>query len=141
MKNFAVVEAGSVREVIAPLTIDGKEIPMEERYPADMVARMIEIPEGQDVKPGDAYRMGEFVSAQLEVPPAPQAADVLGLRDVYLREALTRIGPLQDAVDLDEATAKESAALTAWKRYRIDLNRIDQQPGFPAEVVWPTKPE
>ncbi|WP_122859766.1 tail fiber assembly protein, partial [Pseudomonas viridiflava] len=34
------------------------------------------------------------------------------------------IAPLQDAVDIDEATPEEAAALTKWKKYRIALNRI-----------------
>ncbi|MCL8306347.1 tail fiber assembly protein [Pseudomonas putida] len=50
------------------------------------------------------------------------------------------IAPLQDAMDLDEATAEEGAELTAWKRYRVALNRLPDQPGYPDEITWPAPP-
>jgi hypothetical protein len=141
MKHYALIESGIVREIIAPLYIDGKAVPMEQCYPTEMIVNMVEIPEDRTIKPGDEYRNGLFIEKLPEAPPAPKAVDVLALRDVYLREAALRVAPLQDAHDLGEATPGEAAELLEWKRYRIDLNRIDQQPGFPAEVEWPTKPE
>lgn len=50
------------------------------------------------------------------------------------------IAPLQDAMDLGEATAEEGAALTAWKRYRVALNRLPDQAGYPGEITWPELP-
>lgn len=50
------------------------------------------------------------------------------------------IAPLQDAVDLDEATAEEVALLTAWKRYRVALNRLPDQEGYPNDIDWPAPP-
>jgi hypothetical protein len=61
-------------------------------------------------------------------------------RDQLLGEAAIRIAPLQDAVDLGEATPEETAALTAWKRYRIALNRIELQASFPRDIQWPERP-
>ena len=52
----------------------------------------------------------------------------------------TAIAPLQDAVDLDEATETEAAALKQWKRYRVALNRLPDQPGYPAVIDWPAPP-
>lgn len=52
----------------------------------------------------------------------------------------TAIAPLQDAVDLDEATETEAAALKQWKRYRVALNRLPDQPGYPATIDWPAPP-
>lgn len=63
--------------------------------------------------------------------------DILAKRDTLMAEATARIAPLQDAVDLDEATSAEQAALTAWKRYRVQLNRIEQQAGYPDTIDWP----
>ena len=65
---------------------------------------------------------------------------MLAQRDVLLTQAALRIAPLQDAVDLGDATAAEEAALKAWKQYRVKLMRIEQQEGFPAAVVWPGAP-
>jgi hypothetical protein len=66
---------------------------------------------------------------------------VLGERDGLLYEAGLRIAPLQDAVDLGTTTEAEQAALLEWKAYRVDLNRIEDQPGFPSEIDWPAQPE
>ncbi|MFP5424685.1 MAG: tail fiber assembly protein [Gammaproteobacteria bacterium] len=50
------------------------------------------------------------------------------------------IAPLQDAVDLDEATEAEISTLKEWKRYRVTLNRLPDQEGYPAEIDWPAPP-
>lgn len=50
------------------------------------------------------------------------------------------IAPLQDAADLGEATPGEAAALIAWKRYRVALNRLPEQPDYPVEITWPSLP-
>ncbi|ECD5869801.1 tail fiber assembly protein [Salmonella enterica subsp. enterica serovar Muenster] len=53
-----------------------------------------------------------------------------------LQMASEKIAPLQDAVDLDEATDKEKASLLAWKKYRVQVNRVDTSiptwPGMPS---------
>lgn len=64
----------------------------------------------------------------------------LAERDTFLAEAAIRIAPLQDAVDVGDATAGEEAALTAWKRFRVALNRIEQAAGFPRDFAWPDRP-
>lgn len=82
----------------------------------------------------------------LELPPDPvvpleqrvEAARVL--RDGYLTNAAVRIAPLQDAVDLGSASAEDQALLALWKRYRVDLGRIEQQAGFPDDIDWPSEP-
>lgn len=50
------------------------------------------------------------------------------------------IAPLQDAVDIDDATADEVLLLKAWKKYRVALNRLPDQPGYPATIDWPAAP-
>jgi len=72
--------------------------------------------------------------------PPPTAAQVLAQRDGLLTQAALRMAPLQDAVDLGDATAAEEAVLKAWKQYRVKLMRIEPQEGFPAAVVWPDAP-
>lgn len=73
-------------------------------------------------------------------PPPDYLVLAIAERDQRLAEATIRIAPLQDAVDLEEATAAEIALLKRWKKYRVDLSRIEQQPGFPTDVVWPVIP-
>lgn len=61
-------------------------------------------------------------------------------RDELIRQATTRIAPLQDAVDLGDATADDEVSLRKWKQYRVAVNRADQQAGFPATIDWPIAP-
>ena len=63
-------------------------------------------------------------------------AEALRLRAI----ADTAIAPLQDAVDLDEASETETAQLKAWRRYRVALNRLPEQPDYPADIDWPVAP-
>ncbi|QBF25577.1 hypothetical protein EXN22_07645 [Pseudomonas tructae] len=67
--------------------------------------------------------------------------EVMAQRDDRLYVASLRVAPLQDAVDLGRATAAEQVLLVAWKDYRVDLARIEQQEGFPLAVEWPPSPE
>lgn len=83
---------------------------------------------------------GEAWVLNVPAQAAAAAAQVKQQRDAALREAATRIAPLQDAVDLGLATAEEAGLLNQWKAYRVQLSRIEQQFGFPLEVEWPAAP-
>lgn len=67
-------------------------------------------------------------------------AQVVSLRDALLSSAALKMAPLQDAMDLGEATADEQEQLRVWKNYRVQLNRVEQQPGFPNSIEWPEHP-
>jgi hypothetical protein len=69
-----------------------------------------------------------------------EEADALVQRDQHLACATLRMGPLQDRVDLGTATGEQSEQLTAWKRYRIELDELPQQPGWPLAIEWPVNP-
>jgi len=60
-------------------------------------------------------------------------------RNALLAEANTAITPLQDAVDVDDATDDELAALKAWKKYRVALNRLDLSTA--PDITWPEVPQ
>uniref|UniRef100_UPI001ABF6203 tail fiber assembly protein n=1 Tax=Xenorhabdus miraniensis TaxID=351674 RepID=UPI001ABF6203 len=53
--------------------------------------------------------------------------------------AMHAIAPLQDAVDLDIATDAEQSALTAWRKYRVLLNRVDCSTA--PDIQWPEQPK
>lgn len=55
-----------------------------------------------------------------------------------MTEAAAKIAPLQDAVDEEMATDSEIAELSAWKKYRVLVNRIDTSS---SKIDWPVKPE
>lgn len=78
--------------------------------------------------------------AALTPTPEQVLLDVNAQRDRLLAFAGLRIAPLQDAVDLDEATPAELASLKAWKQYRVAVNRVPEQQGYPGSVDWPRQP-
>jgi len=50
------------------------------------------------------------------------------------------IAPLQDAVDIDDATDADVVLLKAWKKYRVALNRLPDEPGYTSSISWPVTP-
>lgn len=77
----------------------------------------------------------------LPSPPVEQFREMaLSERDRGLSVAALRIAPLQDAVDLDDASEADLAELKKWKQYRVALNRIELQAGFPTNIDWPVLP-
>lgn len=72
---------------------------------------------------------------------AGQAAQADIERDNRLRTVVIRVAPLQYAYELGEAASEQLTALQAWKRYALNLARIDLQPGYPAIIEWPIAPE
>lgn len=74
------------------------------------------------------------------VPPEAIASRNNDKRENLMRVAAERIAPLQDAVDLGIATDEERESLSAWKAYRVVLNRLTEQPGYPLDVNWPPLP-
>lgn len=92
---------------------------------------------GNAIQPGpDGYPM----AVAPIVTDEDLAARATMRRDRSLSAAALRIAPLQDAVDLGSATAIEVQQLRAWKTYRVELNRLEQQIGFPREITWPDEP-
>lgn len=77
----------------------------------------------------------------VEPTPDELAQAALAQRDRLLGVAAIRIAPLQDAVDLDRATPETVERLKQWKGYRVDLNEIEHQEGFPASISWPIVPD
>lgn len=92
-----------------------------------------------------------------DIPP-PSSEDMLFIQSKKLQVATqlaaaqknalsNRIGTIQDAIEIDEATPAEvvelpirQAQLTEWKRYAIYLGRVTTQAGWHMEVDWPVEP-
>lgn len=77
--------------------------------------------------------------AQPKQSQAQLIADAEYQKQALLNEATAAIAPLQDAVDLGIATKTELMQLNTWKKYRVDLNRVDTSTA--PDVDWPEKPE
>jgi len=114
-------------------------------WPADAV----EVSDADETLIRDGLSSGCSISikdGQWIATPAPPPTDeqliaaAIFQRDLLLARATTAIAPLEDAIELDLATAVETALLKAWKRYRVDLNRIQSQSGYPKVIDWPQPP-
>lgn len=99
----------------------------------------------QSVGPGYTYVNGSLIAPAPKTPKeilAEQNAEKIVENTAKKAELITattdRISVLQDAVDLEMATADETAALPLWKKYRVLLSRVDANTSD--DVVWPTAP-
>lgn len=119
----------------------------------DIPADAIEITDGCHASLLDAQSQGKKIITDdngfpVAIDPPPPAAKseedlalyILSKRDGLLESASIRTSPLQDAVDLGIATDDEKSELLKWKKYRIDLNRVENQDGFPLNIQWPIEP-
>ncbi|EJO7532990.1 tail fiber assembly protein, partial [Salmonella enterica] len=70
-----------------------------------------------------------------EAENAAQLRQAEDTKNNLLKMATEKIAPLQDAVDLEEATDEEKARLNAWKKYRVLVNRVDT-----SKPEWPEVP-
>jgi hypothetical protein len=129
--NFAVVENGVVTNVVV---WNGDFNTWQPSIGTDAV----EIKEGVEGGIGYSYD-GQVFSP----PPAPipTLSEILVTntteRDALLAIATKAIAPLQDAIDLEEATDQEMVLLRKWKQYRIAVNRLDLTL---KQVNWPIAP-
>lgn len=76
----------------------------------------------------------------VERSPMPEDDSEVGRankRIALLAEASLKIAPLQDATDLGIATESEASMLAAWKRYRVDLIRLNLAA---SSLEWPIIP-
>jgi len=128
MSGYAVsVDLSYNRMVQGPHPKEGD--PEGATYPDYSIETYLPFEEGPPPKP-------------ISLPPTAEEARESALleRDRLLVTAAIRIAPLQDAVELGDATPADQANLKKWKQYRVALNRIDQQAGFPEIIEWPSSP-
>lgn len=100
---------------------------------ATIVEPTVEYPKWDDIT--ETWIIDE--KAQLSAKETAATYEIQQLLSV----ANEKIAPLQDAVDLGMATDSETASLTKWKTYRVLVNRVTSQSGFPTNIDWPVIPE
>lgn len=124
---YARLDGRRVVEIIpATLEIDGRALPLEERFHPDFVAALV---------PVDAtVRPGWLLDGQIFVPPP--AAQVTGDE---VRAQRDRLLSASDWTQLADAPLS-AAQRQAWASYRAALRALPSQPGFPAEIAWPEVP-
>lgn len=72
--------------------------------------------------------------------------EVAQQKQSLLELARNKINDLQIIIDMrnhnpDDDDTREKQLLTAWKQYLVELYNIEQQEGFPENVIWPTMPD
>lgn len=60
------------------------------------------------------------------------------IRNSLITEANEKITILQDIIELDMQESNEEEQLKQWKKYRVQLNRIDIKQA--EKIQWPEKP-
>ncbi|UVM23814.1 tail fiber assembly protein [Pseudomonas wadenswilerensis] len=125
------------------------DAPAAARFPVDI----LNPPDGQVLLPTGASEANEVTSTgvvdwsqMVTQEMKAQATADRHLAEVVAETAARRstadaaMAPLQDAVDIDDVTEAELAALKAWKKYRVALIRLPDQAGYPATIDWPVAP-
>lgn len=141
--RYAVIDGNSVVNVILwdgiETPTEASETPFRDSFGSQV---LLQLPVGSAVAPGWSYDGTDF-SPPAVVPPPPMTAEqAQAMKTALIAEATTRIAPLQDMVDMGDASPEEEAELLAWKRYRIALTRITSTTaGWPASIVWPEAPQ
>lgn len=126
----------------------GADAPEEARFPVDIVNPAdgpvtlpgLEAAEQQSV--AGVIDWSQVVTAEMKAEAAGAHLLSAVIADAAQRRASAdaAIAPLQDAVELDEATEAEAALLIDWKRYRVALSRLADQEGYPNDIDWPALP-
>lgn len=113
------------------VTYGGVPYHATEAVTPDVYARVLAMIEGGAV-------VTEYVEPEAPKPDplAEAVAEYTRLRGI----ADFLMAPLQDAVDVGEATEQDLFALKAWKKYRVSLNRVPEQEGYPTVIEWPIVP-
>lgn len=132
MKTFARIENSAVAEL---LTVPD-DFDMAAVFSADLV--WVDVTD-QSPQPDQRWSYSDGVFTEPPQQESLSPSDILSAnrstQSSYLATATAAIAPLQDAVDLDVASATETALLKQWKQYRVAVNRIDltlESPPWPA---------
>ena len=146
----APVERVNGRLVLTLTLPHGHDAPYEVRFPQDVFFEgngkvPLPTPEPDTYAPAQGFAAidwSQVVTAEGKAQAAAEQLRATATAEIAQRRATAdfAITPLQDAVDLDEATPEETDALKAWKRYRVALSRLPEQSGFPETIAWPELP-
>lgn len=130
MKTYARIENQRVAEIVA-LNVKPEKL----YHPSLVWVDITALPEKPDAN--YQYRDGVFSAPVTETENAALIASSRLAAETD--EANRVIAPLQDAVDISIATDEEITRLAKWKRYRVELSRIDTSKA--PDITWPIRPE
>lgn len=130
MKMYARIENQRVAEIVA-LNVKPEKL----YHPSLVWVDITALTEQPDIN----YRYSDGVFTA-PVTDAENAELIASSRLAAETDEASRvIAPLQDAVDISIATDEEITRLAEWKRYRVELSRIDTSKA--PDITWPVRPE
>ncbi len=139
------INGGLVLTLMLPHAADapqGARFPVD-LYPADGQVQLpgLDLGERLTAAPG-VIDWSQVITAETKAQAAAEQLLSTVVSDMAQRRAVAdaAIAPLQDAVELEEATEAEATLLIEWKRYRVALSRLPEQEGYPSEIDWPAPP-
>jgi len=139
MGSYALISDGKVINTIA---WNGPEVD-----PVDFGDGItyVELTDGKGSQPsigwsydGSVFTAPPLTDEQIAAQKQQNIANNVATKASLIAQATIAIAPLQDAVDLGEATDDETASLKAWKQYRVAVNRIDANTAD--DITWPDQP-
>lgn len=130
MKTYARIENQRVAEIVS-LNVKPEKL----YHPSLIWVDITTLPEQPDVN--YRYIDGVFTAPVTDAESAVMIASSRLAAETD--EANRTIAPLQDAVDISIATDEEITRLAEWKRYRVELSRIDTSKA--PDITWPVRPE
>lgn len=123
---------------------DFARFPVDIHSPADGPVHLpgLDLATAQQPAVNGIIDWSQVVTREMKTQAAAEhrLAEIVAETSALRAVADSAIDPLQDAVDLEEATEAEAAKLKAWKKYRIALIRVPDQPGYPDTIDWPAPP-
>jgi hypothetical protein len=138
MKTYANISDGVVQYL---LPTDGD---ISEMFHPDMI--WVDV---TDTTPGPvvgwtAVEADGAWSFAAPIPPVPTDAELkavaLSQRDALLSQASEVTAGMGDAFLADLLSDADKAMFKAYAAYKLELNKIDRQPGYPVTIEWPTSP-
>lgn len=137
--TYALIQEGKVVNTIVWDGPDNSPMEFEEGV------TYAEIPDGEGNQPsigwiydGSSFSAPPLSDEEIAAQNQQNIANNIATKSALISQATIAIAPLQDSVDLDEATDAEVASLKLWKQYRIAVNRIDANTDV--DINWPDIP-
>lgn len=140
------VDGNLVVTLVLPHSADAPEsarFPVDIYNPVDGPVHLPGLELGDSVQPiAGVIDWSQEITAEAKAQAAAEQLLATVAAEIAQRRAVAdaAIAPLQDAVELEEATEAEAALLKEWKRYRLALIRLPEQEGYPTSIDWPALP-
>lgn len=140
MGKYAYVQDGAVFELIST------DLDINELFHPDFISSMIDVTalNAQPLVGWIATKSDGEWDFSAPVPPVPTddelKAVALAQRDLLLAAANESTAGMADAFIAGLLSDVDIAAFKSFAAYKLALNKIDKQPGYPQAIDWPGFP-